>query len=43
MMLFAHGNPIAQTAGAKNSAGIVSWVRAQAQERKAPRTASASG
>jgi thioredoxin 2 len=41
MMLFARGNPIAQTAGAMNAPGIVKWVRAHGQEQ--PRPASASG
>jgi len=40
MMLFARGNPIAQTAGAMNSAGIVTWVRAHGQEQAPQRTAS---
>ena len=43
MMLFARGNPIAQTAGAMNASGIVSWVRAHGQEQAQPRAASASG
>ena len=41
MMLFARGNPIAQTAGALNTPGIVSWVRAHGEEQQ--RSASASG
>jgi len=43
MMLFARGNPIAQTAGAMNSAGIVSWVRAHGQEQAQRRAAGAPG
>ena len=31
LMLFRGGNPIAQSAGAMSTAGIVAWVRAQAQ------------
>ena len=29
MVLFARGQPVAETAGAMNAAGIVSWVRGQ--------------
>jgi thioredoxin 2 len=43
MMLFARGNPVAQTAGAMNASGIVKWVRAHGPEQAQPRTASASG
>jgi thioredoxin 2 len=42
-MLFARGDPIAQTAGAMNAVGILKWVRAHApQEHQAPSAASAS-
>jgi thioredoxin 2 len=43
MMLFARGDPIAQTAGAMNSAGILAWVRGHGQERAQRRAASAPG
>ena len=32
MMLFARGEPVAETAGAMNAAGIVSWIRAHRPE-----------
>jgi thioredoxin 2 len=32
MMVFARGKPIAQTAGAMNTAGIISWVRTHGAE-----------
>lgn len=32
IMLFARGDPIAQTAGAMNSAGTLKWVRAHARQ-----------
>jgi thioredoxin 2 len=41
MMLFARGNPIAQTAGAMNAPSIVKWVRAHGEGQ--PQAASASG
>src|SRR5918996_3557240 len=43
MVLFARGHPIAQTAGAMNASGIVSWVRAHGQEAARQRAASGSG
>jgi thioredoxin 2 len=43
MMLFAKGSPIAQTAGAMNTAAIVNWVRGQAPQEHRPSAASASG
>ena len=39
MLLFAQGNPIARTAGAMNTAGIVDWVRAHGPEPQRPRAA----
>ena len=41
LMLFAPGEPAVQTAGAKSTAGIVSWVRAHRQERQSAQTAGA--
>jgi thioredoxin 2 len=43
LMLFAHGEPAVQTAGAMNTAGIVAWVRAQGQALQPAPTASAGG
>jgi thioredoxin 2 len=43
MMLFARGNPIAQTAGAMSAPGIVKWVRAHGEGQPQPRAAGASG
>lgn len=43
MMLFARGDPVAQTAGAMTSAGIVSWVRAQDPGQAPRRAARAPG
>jgi thioredoxin 2 len=40
MMLFAQGEPVARTAGATNTAGIVNWVRAHGQQ---PRPGTAAG
>jgi thioredoxin 2 len=42
MMLFARGEPIAQTAGA-SAPGIVKWVRAHGEGQPQPRAASGSG
>ena len=43
LMLFAHGQPAVQTAGAMNTAGIVTWVRAHGQALQPVPTASAGG
>jgi thioredoxin 2 len=43
MILFAHGNPVAQTAGAMNATQIVDWVRAHGQEHVPRWVAHASG
>jgi thioredoxin 2 len=39
LMLFSGGKPIAQSAGAMSTAGIVAWVRAQAQQPAGPQRA----
>ena len=39
LMLFAHGEPAVQTAGAMSTAGIVSWARAHGQENQASHAA----
>ena len=41
MMVFARGDPVARTAGAMTTSGIVAWVRAQGRERQPPRAAGA--
>jgi thioredoxin 2 len=43
LMLFAHGEPAVQTAGAMSTAGIVAWVRGQGRERQPTQAASAGG
>jgi len=43
MMLFARGEPIAQTAGAMSAPGIVKWVRAHGEGQPQPRAATGSG
>ena len=39
MMLFAQGEPVAQTAGAMNAAAIVNWLRAHRQHTQSAATA----
>jgi thioredoxin 2 len=39
LMLFSGGKPIAQSAGAMSTAGIVAWVRAQTQQPAGPHRA----